>query len=368
MKKLFIIDGAMRPAKNELVRHLTKLEKNLVGGKGSSVCLARKLCTKDGGEDQDYTQEENLVNIIAEDEEKWIAYTYEGNTYALKKEKLDDLIKKHDNTFLIARNTDLVFDLKNNYERHTIPVKVVVVYIYSDKKAIDDYYNKERELTLEERKKRLANSDADYENAMASSESYDETMIYTKKDESGIASLAMKINSLIKKYKNIIEPFSIFFIQSFNNEENNAVNMYENLQKAAKKAFGDEYRDDCIGLIEGRGSYKISEAIWEMIDRSDFIVCDITPDRCQNCATPEVADKSNLSVSPNIWIELGYTLCVMKTRNVKTGKKLIVTCKQEESSEKLSLPTDISDINVITYKNNKDFVRQVSTHLTDLKK
>jgi hypothetical protein len=369
-EKLFIIDGAMRPAKNELVRHLTKLEKNLTGGQVSTVCLAKKICTKDGGDDQDYTYVSDLNDLISKNEKEWISYTYEGNTYALKKAKLDDIIKEHDITFLIARNTEFVFELKNKYERHTIPVKVITVYIYSDKKAIEASYNKEKkegEPPLGERKKRLARSDIDYENAMALSENYDETLIYTRKDERGSASLAVKINSLINKYKNIIEPYSIFFIQSFNNEENNAVNMYESLQKAAEKAFGDENRDDCIGLIKGRGSYKIGETIWEMIDRSDFIVCDITPDRCKDCEIPKIADRSNLRVSPNIWLELGYTLFVMKSRNIKIGKKLIVTCKQEDNNEKLSLPTDICDINVITYKNNEDFAEQVSTPLKGLK-
>jgi hypothetical protein len=371
MKKLFIIDGAMRPAKNELVRYLTTRESNLSGDHQSSVCMARKLCTKDGGADQDYTLQADLVNLISTNEKNWISYKYEGAIYAIEKEKLDDLINKHENVFLIVRNTELVFELKNRYERHTTPVKVVAVYIYSDKKAIEDSYKteaKQGDISIEVRKNRLESSDSDYENAMASGYSYDETLIYTKKDGIGSASLATKISSLIHRYKNIIEPYSIFFIQSFNNEDNNATNMYKNLQEAAKIAFGKEYRDECIGLIKGRGSYKIGETVWGMIDCSDFLVCDITPDRCKDCATPEIADKSNLRVSPNIWLELGYTLCEMKTRNVKIGKKLLLTCKQTDSSKIPSLPTDISDVNVITYKNHEDFVEQVSTHLKDLVK
>jgi hypothetical protein len=371
MRKLFIIDGAMRPAKNELVRHLFKLEKNLSGGQRASVCLAGKLCTKDGGKDQDYTHEENLEKLIAGNEERWISYTYEEEIYALEKEKLDELIKKHENIFLIVRNTDLVFELKRKYERHTIPVKVITVYIYSDKKAIEDSYKTESKqggISEDERKNRLKLSDDDYESAMASDYSYDETLIYTKKDGIGSASLAVKINSLIHKYENIIEPYSIFFIQSFSDDDNNATNMYKNLQEAAKIAFKNEYRDECIGLIKGRGSYMIGETIWEMIDSSDFIVCDITPDRCKDCAIPETADRSNLRVSPNIWLELGYTLFAMKSRNIKIGKKLLVTYKQTDGSKIPLLPTDICDVNVITYKNNKDFVKQVSTHLGDLVK
>jgi hypothetical protein len=259
--------------------------------------------------------------------------------------------------------------MKKKYEHHTIPVKVITVYIYSDKKAIEDYYDtgiKQGGITLEERNNRLERSDIDYENAMALSDNYDETLIYTKKDERGSASLAVKINALIYKYKNIIEPFSIFFIQSFNNEDNNATNMYNSLQEAAKIAFGNEYRDECISLIKGRGSYKIDETVWEIIDRSDFIVCDITPDRCINCVNPEVIDRSNLRVSPNIWLELGYTLCEMMTRNVKIGEKLLITYKKTEGNKILSLPTDISDLNVITYEDNEDFIQQVKTHLEDL--
>ena len=270
MKKLFIIDGAMRPAKNELVRHLKRLERNLPGGCFSSICLARKSSTKPKGDDQDYKHCKDLDAQIKGNEEKWISYKYENNTYGLEKAYLDELIKKHENVFLIARNTELVFELKNYYSSHTSPpVKVVTVYIYSDKKAIEDSYKEsksETDISFEERKKRLLRADIDFENAMALCENYDETIIYTKKDGSGSASLAVKINTLVYKYKNTIEPYSIFFIQSFNNAINSAEEIYECLQKAAKDAFVKDYPSDCVSLIKGKGSYKIGETIWE-IDR-----------------------------------------------------------------------------------------------------
>lgn len=361
----------MRPAKNELVLHLSKLENNLSGEKPSTVALARKICTKYGGENQDYTQNEKLESIIKADVHKWISYKYENETYAIEKTELDALIEKHENIFLIVRNTELVFELKNKYERYISPVKVVTVYIYSDKKAIEDSYGDESSIdgvTLDDRKNRLTRSDTDYENAMALSEKYDETLIYTKKGGTGSASLAVKLNSLIAKYANTIEPYSIFFIQSFRDDENNAIELYNSLKEAAKNAWAEKYREECIGLLKSSGSYKIGETIWEMIEKSDFIVCDITPDRCMDCKKLKVYNTENLRVSANIWLELGYSLCVMKARNVKIGEKLLITCKKAEMKKIVPLPPNIQGINIIGYTNVDDFITQVTNHLKNLDK
>ncbi|MDR0307300.1 MAG: hypothetical protein LBI42_10760 [Chitinispirillales bacterium] len=363
MKKLFIVDGAMRPAKNELVRHLTKLEKNLSGGHFSNVCLARKYSTKDGGIDQDYEQKENLETIIDNDKRQYISYTYENSTYGLEKKYLDDLIERHENVFLLIGSTELVFELKQKYSKHNFPVKVVTVYVYSDKKTIEDSYkcqeSNQPSVPLPERQKRLEKADNDYENAMAMLDQYDETIIYNKKDGCGSGSLAIKINALIAKYRNTIKPYSIFLIHSFCNEVNNAGEIYRQLQKAAEGAFGDECSTVCTSLINGKGSYKIGDTIWDALETNDYIICDITPDRRLGC-------DASIGTSPNIWIELGYALCVMRSRNIKIGQRLIITCKTNESV-KIKKPTDINDLNIVYYKDYDEFSIKIAEHLKKLK-
>jgi len=366
MKKLFIVDGPMRPAKNELVRYLSKLEKNLSGGSDfPNVCLARKYSTKDGGKDQDYVQNNDLAKTIDSDKAQWISYFYDNHTYGLKKECLDELIGQHENVFLLVRSTELVSELKQKYSTHILPVKVVTVYVYSDKKTIEDLYNNvpeserpDPEVTLEQRQERLENADNDYENAMAIHDKYDETIIYNKKDGRGSASLAVKINALISKYKNTIKPYSIFFIHSFSNEVNNAKTLYEQLEKAVKEAFGIDCSSVCISLINGKGSYKIGDTIWEALETNDYIICDITPDRRLGC-------EASIGTSPNIWIELGYALCVMRSRKIRIGQRLIVTCKNNDNIP-IKIPTDISDLNIVYYKDYDEFPQKIADHLKEL--
>lgn len=353
MKKLFIIDGAMRPAKNELVEYIKKLERNRVGDVKSSACIVPKFCDSNGPEhyeeDQDYIKDVNLASAISDDEKQWITYSYSGRLYGIKKTVLDCCINEHENVFLIVRNTELVFELKEKYSRYHIPLKVVTVYIYSDKEAISNEYKEQDGIDLNERKKRLDKADRDYENAMAVDENYDETIIYTHKDGRGSASLAVKIKALISKYKNVIEPSSMFFIHSYK-DPIVAREKYETLVQAAQEAFNKE-KVECISLINGKGSYKIGDTVWEMIEKNDYIICDIT------------SFDHKKGVSPNIWLELGYALCIMKKRNIKVGKKLIIV-KQGDGIE--SLPADIRDFNIIMYNSNEDFKVKLIDQLKDL--
>lgn len=363
MKKLFIIDGAMRPAKNELVKHLLSLERNLAGGGYSKIGLVKKLCTKDGGAQQDYVQDAGLKNKISGHESEWISYEYgtddKKDIYGVKKEDLERCILNHECTFLIIRNTELVFELKEKYSHFSTPVKVITVYIYSDKKEIADSYNKtdgvNPAVPYEERKNKLLRADADYENAMALRDKYDETIIYSKQNGTGSASLAVKINSLIKKYENAIEPYSVFFIHPYHKGSGRAEELYECLKSSVKRAFNHS-ETDCISLINAKGSYKIGDTVWKKIETSDYIICDISSDcKC----------KKRRCVSANIWLELGYALCIMHKRNILIGNNLIITCQRDNWNGN-NLPTDICDINIVYYKDLDDFKSKLYEHLIEL--
>ena len=122
------------------------------------------------------------------------------------------------------------------------------------------------------------------------------------------------------------------------------------LLQAAQSAFGMS-EVDCKSLINGKGSYKIGDTVWEMIEKNDYIVCDITP------------PSGKEDVSPNVWLELGYALSIMKKRNIKVGQKLLIT---KEGDNVGNLPTDIRDFNIITYSSNDDFKEKLIDQLKGL--
>lgn len=351
MKKLFIVDGAMRPAKNELVRCLIDLEKVLSGGTESSCILARKYSTKNDEADQDYTHREDLENEILKDKKMWISYSYENNLYGIRKSELDNYIINHENTFLIVRNTKLISELKQKYSKDDqLLVKVITIYLYSDKKTIESYYsnvNNTSEITLEQRKSRLEKADADYENAAASDMEYDETIIYSKENGTGTSSLSTKIHALIKKYNSLYEPYSLFFIHSYKDKIAN--NLYDALRDVTNAVFSKS-RVKYLSLLDGKGSYPIDQTVFECIEKSDFVICDI----------------SKANISPNIWLELGYALAIINQRNFKVGSKLLIVANINDL-KKVNIASDISNYNIIKYTNTDNFKKQLIDHLQIIK-
>lgn len=347
MKKLFLIDGAMRPAKNELVKCLEEFESVLSGDKESSYVLARKVSTKVDEVDQDYIHQENLREDVSNSKKEYISYEYENNLYAIKKSDLDDYIFNHENTFLIVRSTLLISELKEKYTNNDkLFVKVISVYIYSDKKTIESYYNNSKDdsgITLKERQKRLKKADEDFENAIAGNEIYDEIIIYSKENGTGNSSLSNKIKSLVNKYNSSFEPYSFFFIHSY--KDKNAKKLYNALKKVTEERFKNS-NINSLSLINGKWSYAIDLTVFEHIEKSDIIICDIT--------------KAN--ISPNVWLELGYAFSVIRSRKIKIGARLIIIAK-EKDFKKIRKASDISNYNVIFYKDINDFISKIDNHI-----
>ena len=213
---------------------------------------------------------------------------------AIEREKLDKSLDEHENTFLIVRSTELIAELKKKYEVRGY--KVIPVYIYSDKKTIAEAYAtkyqdvdsamSDASVSLPDRTERLQKADSDYENAMAeASNIYDEVLIYSEKDAVGSASMRTKLYGLIKKYNDVLETNSIFVIHSYRNI-NDANSLFETIKSSAEEYLGQP-KPMVDSLLYGTGSYLISETVYEAIEKSDFIICDISSDRCNDCKKPE---------------------------------------------------------------------------------
>lgn len=109
-------------------------------------------------------------------------------------------------------------------------------------------------------------------------------------------------------------------------------------------------------LLYGTGSYLISETVYEAIEKSDFIICDISSDRCNDCKKPEALTQG---VSANIWIELGYALATLRNRRVLTANRLALIRKINSSgtetiANELRLPADVQGYNVMQYQDENE--------------
>lgn len=369
MKKLFLIDGAMRPAKTEIVKYLEELSNNHHGGEPSKNFLLHKFSTREKGSNEftDFETDKELVEKIKQDcadkKFSWISYQYAKHTYAIEKEKLDKSLDEHENTFLIIRSTELIAELKKKYEVRGY--KVIPVYIYSDKKTIAEAYAIKYQdvdsamsdafVSLPDRTERLQKADSDYENAMAeASNIYDEVLIYSEKDAVGSASMRTKLYGLIKKYNDVLETNSIFVIHSYRNI-NDANSLFETIKSSAEEYLGQP-KPMVDSLLYGTGSYLISETVYEAIEKSDFIICDISSDRCNDCKKPEALTQG---VSANIWIELGYALATLRNRRVLTANRLALIRKINSSgtetiANELRLPADVQGYNVMQYQDENE--------------
>lgn len=365
----------MRPAKTEIVKYLEELSNNHHGGEPSKNFLLHKYSTreKEDNEFTDFETDKELVEKINSDcEEKkfsYISYQYAKHTYAVEKEKLENSLEEHENTFIIIRSTELIAELKKKYE--VLGYKVIPVYIYSDKKTINEAYDTKNQntsvvsdtsVTLSDRTERLQKADSDYENAMAeASNIYDEVLIYSEKDAVGSASIRTKLYGLIKKYNDILETNSIFVIHSYKNI-NEANSLFETIKNSAKQYLGQP-KPMVDSLLYGTGSYLISETVYEAIEKSDYLICDISQDRCNDC---ERTDSLTQGVSANIWIELGYALATLRNRRVLTANRLALIRKINSNDQKtvdkeLKLPADVQGYNIMQYNDWSDLTNKLKS-------
>ena len=69
----------------------------------------------------------------------FLNYQFDKHQYGFHKEVLDEALKKHDNVFIIVRNLSLLEDL----EKHYPDIRIVSVFIYSDKIQITQRLKRE---------------------------------------------------------------------------------------------------------------------------------------------------------------------------------------------------------------------------------
>lgn len=162
MKKLFLVDGAAGTVKSDLIRFInTVLSPNSI--------IVTKYTTRPKRKNDELVD----LKFISEEEFKLIEHEcfhylygkeddgYGKFYYGIMKSKLEEAIQNYENIFVIVRNTKVIKEIKENYK---FTLKIIHIFIYSDRLCTRERLEKEGELVddINSRMKRLDQVWMDY--------------------------------------------------------------------------------------------------------------------------------------------------------------------------------------------------------------
>lgn len=353
MKKLFILDGAIRPSKSAIIKYITEdLESNRISGifKGRII---RKITTKQPSMDSnkylDYSYKtiSDFEREISENDGRdWITYGYAKRDYAIKKSTISDVLARSENAFVIARNIEAIKSIKHFCEDCISKelkeyIKVVVVYVYTEQKTIIEC----KELDAPTQMKHINESLKDFHRSVGSQDNiYNDIIVYTGDDDF----LKQQLENLLRKYGGVsdVVPRKCFFIHSYKDKQK--ADRHVSVLKGLEKDTGLNF----VSLFNSYGAYVISDEVFENIHKSEYFICDITPDR---------GIKNKLTASPNIWLELGYAISFIKLQKKELKDKLLLICDQKMAKKVTPSYTDtfIDLPSNITYYSEKNFQEEI---------
>jgi len=274
---------------------------------------------------------------------KKFTYLYEDAFYSVDIDTIDNALKQRQIPIVIVRKCETILELLKRYDT------ALVIYtqsILSGNDLVDKLINlgEEREIA-EERQKRNTDTLMEYINNIHQlhTRSSPVCVVINNYDESAIAEQIGVI------YKTEIEAFefqtkSVFVIQSYANEKE-ATNNFQMIKAGVESAFGAGTRVDRANLRVG-GAYSIDKHVWTSIDCSDYIICDITNDRCDDCVHDK-ARNTRQGTSANVWLELGYALAKIRQRGRDVEERIIIVTKVNDHTSRTEIPVDLGARSII---------------------
>ena len=297
-------------------------------------------------------------------------YIYHNTYYEVDTESIDDALKMGKNPIVIVRKCETIKNLLKIYNN------ALIIYVQSILSG-DDLVKKLVALgeSAEDAKKREGRNAEDLNDYISSIQQLPSNIRVVindfNEDHSGAVFTQIRdiYNEEIRNYK--FKAQSIFVIQSYLNPVRSN-DFFKSIQYAALETFGTLNNVYQANLRQD-GSYSIPEHVWSAIDSSDCIICDVTNDRCCDCdkistnPSGEVLRKNLQGVSSNVWLELGYSLSILKKRGISPEKRLIIV-SEDTSSGRTVIPVDLGGtaLNVVTYNGSMDLISKVRTQLKNM--
>ena len=302
------------------------------------------------------------------DNDRYNIYNYQGAYYEVDVESIDRALSEGKNPIVIIRKCDTIKKMMRRYNN------ALVIYVQSILSG-EDLVERltalgESEQDARKRQSRNAEDLQDYISSIQTLPNIVRVVV-NDFDETETGAVFTQINDIyteeIQNYK--LKERSIFIIQSYKNPS--TVDEFLRVVKmAARRVFGtDENVKQAI--LRQDGSYMISDHVWDSIDSSDCIICDITNDRCNDCDKNNngVFRSSSQGVSPNVLLELGYAISRIRQRGISAGTRLIITENTcEHLGKRTQIPVDLggTNVNVVYYNDPLDLGISITNYLTNM--
>lgn len=297
-------------------------------------------------------------------------YIYHNTYYEVDTESIDDALKRGKNPIVIVRKCETIKNLLKIYNN------ALIIYVQSILSG-EDLVQKLVALgeSAEDAKKREGRNAEDLNDYISSIQQLPSNIRVVindfNEDQSGAVFTQIRdiYNEEIRNYK--FKAQSIFVVQSYLDPVRSN-DFFRSIQYAALETFGTLDNVYQANLRQD-GSYSIPEHVWSAIDSSDCIICDVTNDRCCDCdktvinQNGEVLKKNLQGVSSNVWLELGYSLSILRKRGIAPEKRLIIV-SGDTSSGRTVIPVDLGGtaLNIITYNSPMDLISKVRTQLKNM--
>lgn len=269
MSRLIIVAGASGAGKTFMLSQLSRYRNDIISIKKYTTRSHRK------GEANDETIDLHLNCNDKTVKECEYTYRYCGNYYGIKKNEIDEILRKNKNPIIIVANCNTISKLKKDYPSS------LVLYIHSGLSGIDlqEQLLKYRDpVDVEERMKRQRSGFYDYIQHI-NKNLFDYTLINYFDD-----TFLQQVDYILEDELSITSDSNyIFVIMSFDSK-------YDEIYEAIK--FGGELLSknqlSIERVSEHKGDYIITNRIEKSIKRAEVIICDVS------------------ERSPNVYYELGY--------------------------------------------------------------
>lgn len=294
-------------------------------------------------------------------------YNYHGTYYEVDMQSIQNALDLGKNPIVIVRKCETIKNLLNIYK------DALVIYVQSILSG-NDLVQKlvdlgESEDDARKRESRNAEDLKDYISSIQQLPSGVRVVINDfNEDDSGAVLTQIRdiYTEEILNYRFIEK--SVFVIQSYLKSDR-AKNTFESICHAAVEAFGRTHANVYRADLRQDGAYLIPDHVWNSLSTSDYIVCDITGDRCEGCEKITTTSKHGAvptrnyqGVSANVWLELGYAISQIRERGLSIEDRLILIEQRSDNSSRTMVPIDLGGTatRVLSYSDAFDLMLKLT--------